>query len=70
MYIYNICKYEYIPTESFDISKVDKVITFEFTEGEKEGLSFCLGKDLEGVNFNYLSSNIFLQDKPNALKKS
>ena len=49
---YNICKYEYIPTESFDISKVDKVITFEFTEGEKEGLSFCLGKDLEGVNFN------------------
>ena len=45
---YNICKYEYIPAESFDICKVNKVITFEFTEGEKEGLKANVGYSLDG----------------------
>ena len=45
---YNICKYEYIPTESFDICKVNKVITFEFIEGEKEGLKANIGYSLDG----------------------
>ena len=44
----NICKYEYIPAESFDISKIGKVITFEFTEGEKEGLKANIGYSLDG----------------------
>ena len=45
---YNICKYEYIPAESFDICKVNKVITFEFIEGEKEGLKANIGYTLDG----------------------
>ena len=45
---YNICKYEYIPAESFDICKVNKVITFEFIEGEKEGLRANIGYSLDG----------------------
>ena len=44
----NICKYEYIPTENFDISRIGKVITFEFTEGEKEGLRANIGYSLDG----------------------
>lgn len=47
----NIVKYEYMPTEAFDKYKVDNVIKYQFKEGEKEGLSFYLGKDLEGNNF-------------------
>ena len=45
---YNICKYEYIPVESFDICKVNEVVTFEFTEGEKEGLKANIGYSLDG----------------------
>ena len=45
---YNICKYEYIPVESFDICKVNEVVTFEFTEGEKEGLKANVGYSLDG----------------------
>ena len=47
----NIIKYEYMPTEAFDEYKVDNTIKYQFKEGEKEGLSFYLGKDLEGNDF-------------------
>ena len=47
----NIIKYEYMPTEVFNEYKVDNTIKYQFKEGEKEGLSFYLGKDLEGNDF-------------------
>ena len=47
----NIIKYEYIPTEEFDKQVVDKVLKYKFKEGEKEGLSFYLGEDMEGSKF-------------------
>ena len=47
----NIVKYEYIPTEAFDTEVIDKTIKYQFKEGEKEGLSFYLGKSLDDVDF-------------------
>lgn len=49
--IENIVKYEYMPTESFNEYKANNTIKYQFKEGEKEGLSFYLGKDLEGNDF-------------------
>lgn len=47
----NTINYEYMPTEAFDKYVFDNTIKYEFDEGEKEGLSFYLGKDLEGNRF-------------------
>src|SRR5699024_12122338 len=47
----NVIKYEYIPTEEFDKQVVNKVLKYKFKEGEKEGLSFYLGEDMEGSKF-------------------
>ena len=45
----NIIKYEYIPSESIEDTKIilDK-IKYTFVEGEKEGIRACIGYDIEG----------------------
>ena len=58
----NIVRYEYFPAESFDKDTADKTIRYEFVEGEKEGLSFYIGKDLEGTDFklNILDGSLLI----------
>ena len=58
----NIVKYEYMPTESFNECKIDNTIKYQFIEGEKDGLSFYLGKDLEGNDFkiNILDGSLLI----------
>lgn len=49
----NILKYEYYPVESIiEENKDNKVLTYTFIEGEKEGVKACVGQDIE----NNLSS--------------
>ena len=49
----NILKYEYYPVESvIEKNKNNKVLTYTFIEGEKEGVKACVGQDIE----NNLSS--------------
>ena len=48
----NILKYEYYPVESvIEENKDNKVLTYTFVEGEKEGVKACVGQDIEN-NFN------------------
>lgn len=58
----NAIKYQYMPTEEFNEYKVDNIIKYQFKEGEKEGLSFYLGKDLEGNDFriNMLDGSLLI----------
>jgi hypothetical protein len=58
----NIVRYKYFPAESFDKDTTDKTIRYEFVEGEKEGLSFYIGKDLEGTDFklNILDGSLLI----------
>ena len=49
----NILKYEYYPVENvIEENKDNKVLTYTFIEGEKEGVKACVGQDIE----NNLSS--------------
>ena len=44
----NILKYEYYPVENaIEENKDNKVLTYTFVEGEKEGIKACIGQDLE-----------------------
>lgn len=55
----NIVKYEYVPVGDFKVAKeVDKVM-YEYIEGEKKGLSACIGKDMfnDFVFFDMLNSH-------------
>lgn len=58
----NIVRYKYFPAESFDKDTTNKTIRYEFVEGEKEGLSFYIGKDLEGTDFklNILDGSLLI----------
>ena len=44
----NILKYEYYPVENvIEENKDNKVLTYTFIEGEKEGVKACVGQDIE-----------------------
>lgn len=44
----NILKYEYYPVENIiEENKDNKVLTYTFVEGEKEGVRACVGQDME-----------------------
>ena len=44
----NILKYEYYPVENIiEENKDNKVLTYIFIEGEKEGVKTCVGQDIE-----------------------
>ena len=44
----NILKYEYYPVENIiEENKDNKVLTYTFIEGEKEGVKACIGQDME-----------------------
>ena len=44
----NILKYEYYPVENIiEENKDNKVLTYTFIEGEKEGIKACVGQDIE-----------------------
>lgn len=50
----NIVKYKFIPVDSFiNINKNNKLIRYEYIEGEKEGVKACIGCDMEG-NYKWL----------------
>lgn len=44
----SIRMYEYYATEDFNISKLDNVVKYSFIEGEKKGVSCCIGYTVEG----------------------
>ncbi len=58
----NIIRYEYIPTESFDMYRKDNVIKYEFVEGLKDGVSAYIGNDLDGnkVKINMLDGSLLI----------
>lgn len=58
----NIIKYKYFPTEDFNRESNSKTIKYQFKEGEKEELSFYLGKTLEGEDFkiNLLDGSLLI----------
>ena len=44
----NILKYEYYPVENIiEENKDNKILTYTFIEGEKEGVRACVGQDIE-----------------------
>lgn len=49
--IENLIKYEYIPTEEFEVNKDNNIIKYEFAEGDKEGISAYIGKGIMGDKF-------------------
>lgn len=58
--INNIIKYQYEPVESLvNINKTKNLISYEYIEGEKEGVKVCIGYDMEGnkVWFDMLNSH-------------
>ena len=62
--INNIVKYEYFPVEMHDILEDKNIIRYQYIEGEKEGLNFYLGNDVnnegEKVKIDILDGNILI----------
>jgi hypothetical protein len=60
----NIVKYEYFPVEMHDILEDKNIIRYQYIEGEKEGLNFYLGNDVnnegEKLKINLLDGNILI----------
>ena len=57
----NILKYEYYPVENIiEENKNNKVLTYTFIEGEKEGVKACVGQGIEGnlVSIDMLEGHI------------
>ena len=57
----NILKYKYYPVENIiEESKDNKVLTYTFIEGEKEGVKACIGQDLENnlISIDMLEGHI------------
>ena len=57
----NILKYEYYPVESvIEENKDNKVLTYTFIEGEKEGVKACVGQDIENnlISIDMLEGHI------------
>ena len=57
----NILKYEYYPVESvIEENKDNKVLTYTFIEGEKEGVKACIGQDIENnlISIDMLEGHI------------
>ena len=60
----NITKYEYYPVGISDILEDKNIIRYQYTEGEKDGVSFYLGNDVnnegEKVKIDILDGNILI----------
>ena len=57
----NILKYEYYPVENIiEENKDNKVLTYTFIEGEKEGVKACVGQDIENnlISIDMLEGHI------------
>ena len=57
----NILKYEYYPVENIiEKNKNNKVLTYTFIEGEKEGVKACIGQDIENnlISIDMLEGHI------------
>lgn len=50
----NVVRYKFVPVDGFiNVNKNNKLITYEYIEGEKEGIKACIGCDMEG-NYKWL----------------